>query len=344
MSNDSHDSTTAETNSAAGKPRGLLGALGAVLRWSAPAVLLAGLLLRLTIRDQVHALAWLFYATPPAAMTALGLAGLLAWLRGRPGWGVVITAGLTVACGVLVARMVHWNDPPAADPAPGTSVKLLLWNAARGDFGTQGVLEKLREADADVIGLVEAPLDPQIDWTKELPGYAVSDIDDGILLAVRGRIRNIAHWRYDEGSSRRRFDVEVHGRRLWVLLVDLRSSLHRSREVAMGKLLQDAKVLADRPAVIAGDFNLPSDSAWFQPLREHWTEAFVMAGRGWAGTWPSPLTVMDLDQVWVNRHLRVSHCRILKTLRSDHAAVQVRLELPGEAPKKGPWLQQQAAP
>lgn len=67
---------------------------------------------------------------------------------------------------------------------------------------------------------------------------------------------------------------------------------------------------------------------WFQPLRRTWTQAFEEVGPGWPGTWPSPLTVMDLDQVWVNRHVRVRRCELDHTRRSDHAAIRVSLDLP----------------
>lgn len=314
------------------RPRPLRTAAGSSLRWGTLAVLLAGLGLRFTLRDRYVGLAWLFYATPPVVLAGLGLVGNLAWLRDRRRWAKLLLAGLTIVALVLSAGQYRWRPEasagtPAQAETPG-DLTFLFWNPARGALGTQRVLEYLRNCDADLIALVEAPLDPQIDWSAELPRYAVSHIDDGIMLAVRGRILGIAHWRYDEGSSRRRFDVEVDGHRLWVLVPDLRSSLYRSRQQSMQKLVEDAAVLSDRPAVIAGDFNLPSDSVWFQPLRKTWTQAFEEVGTGWPGTWPSPLTVMDLDQVWVNRHVRVRRCELDHTLCSDHAAIHVSLDLP----------------
>lgn len=320
---------------ATAKPsRPIAAAVACALRWGMLAILLGGLVLRCTIRDRFVGLAWLFYATPPAVLAGLGLIDTLAWLGDRRRWGKLLIVGLTLIGLALSAGQYRFQ--PTRSQAPGNpaspngngnadALELLFWNSARGALGTQRVLEYLRHCDADIIALVEAPTE-RLDWTAELPGYAVSDIDDGIMLAVRGRIHGIAHWRYDEGSSRRRFDVEVAGHRLWVLVPDLRSSLYCSRQTAMETLVRDAKVLSERPAVIAGDFNLPSDSAWFDPLRAIWTQAFEAAGQGWPGTWPSPLTVMDLDQVWVNRHLRVRRCELDRTLRSDHAAIRVTLE------------------
>jgi endonuclease/exonuclease/phosphatase (EEP) superfamily protein YafD len=78
--------------------------------------------------------------------------------------------------------------------------------------------------------------------------------------------------------------------------------------------------------IVLGDFNTPADSAFFRPLRAFATNAFEVAGSGCAATWPMPLPVLSLDQMWTTGRLRAVRCEHMLSWRSDHRAVRAEFD------------------
>jgi len=74
-----------------------------------------------------------------------------------------------------------------------------------------------------------------------------------------------------------------------------------------------------------GDFNTPVDSVFVAPLAERLTNAFQARGNGYYVTWPVPLPVLSLDQVWASREVELRDCELGWTWRSDHRPVVVTL-------------------
>nr|MCH9792656.1 hypothetical protein [Planctomycetota bacterium] len=70
-----------------------------------------------------------------------------------------------------------------------------------------------------------------------------------------------------------------------------------------------------------GDFNTPSDSDHFRPLRKWIKNSFEVAGDGYTATWPLPFPVLDLDSIWVNDQFVVISSENRWTWVSDHRPV-----------------------
>ena len=82
------------------------------------------------------------------------------------------------------------------------------------------------------------------------------------------------------------------------------------------------------PTILCGDFNLPSDSLFVQPLRRRMRLASEVApGVRYRPTWPGFAPVLELDQVWVSDHFEVTSCESPLTTASDHQPVVVDLVL-----------------
>lgn len=106
-----------------------------------------------------------------------------------------------------------------------------------------------------------------------------------------------------------------------LLQVDFRVLWIESRGPAFAELTEAVRPHLGRNLIVLGDFNTPRESVFFIPLRAEMTHAFEAAGRGLAETWPLPLPMLNLDQIWTNRGLRVRHCEHGYSFRSDHRAV-----------------------
>ena len=81
-----------------------------------------------------------------------------------------------------------------------------------------------------------------------------------------------------------------------------------------------------------GDFNTPDDSILMEPLHAHCQLAFRERGSGYAATWPMPLPVLTLDQVWINSQVTVAKSEYGWSLDSDHRPAICHLSL--DAPNR----------
>ena len=155
-------------------------------------------------------------------------------------------------------------------------------------------------------------------WRTELSGYSTAMLHRNNLLAVKGDIVSQQDHRLSPLSRCGQFDIRLYGRELTVLIVDVASNLFVSREEALRKLAEIVSGLNDRPVIIVGDFNTPDDSVWFDPLRQQARSGMRSAGSGYAATWPNPLPVLTLDQLWFNDRCNVYSCCAGWTALSDH--------------------------
>lgn len=105
------------------------------------------------------------------------------------------------------------------------------------------------------------------------------------------------------------------------MLVDFSPSPTRTRRVPFEKLYPLIEKYADKRLILAGDFNTPADSVYFDPVRAKLKNAFETAGRGNADTWPSLLPVLAIDQVWLSPGLRAVACKNRSSIYSDHCMV-----------------------
>ena len=97
-----------------------------------------------------------------------------------------------------------------------------------------------------------------------------------------------------------------------------------------------AEAAADRPLLVLGDFNTPLDSAHLAPLRRIHENAFESVGAGYRPTWPAPLPLLALDQVWGNERLRFDRCRHGWSTCSDHRPVVTEVTILPKGMKRLP--------
>jgi endonuclease/exonuclease/phosphatase (EEP) superfamily protein YafD len=208
--------------------------------------------------------------------------------------------------------------------------RFVFWNVARVVAGTDLVASRLKQFDAPLVALVEADKNHRVDtveWQRQLPDYQVVSTHYGGLVAVRGTVISQQIHILGTGSWCEQFELRVDGDEFTLILVDICSDPTLSRRQpfeALSRLLHESR---GRPVLIAGDFNTPDDSVWYASWRSHFREAFSERGSGYAATWPVPVPVLKLDQVWVNEFFNVSQCRHEWSAYSDHRPVVTDLSI-----------------
>lgn len=80
-----------------------------------------------------------------------------------------------------------------------------------------------------------------------------------------------------------------------------------------------------------GDFNTPPDSVHFKPIRQGFRNAFEIRGNGYSATWPIPLPLLTIDQIWTSHGIRVSRCECAWSWYSDHRPLLAELVIQGRS-------------
>lgn len=287
---------------------------------------MVAVLVRLTLRDRLPAFSTLFYSTPPAVIGILFAlsSGAALLLRKRKA-----AAGLFVAALVAVGwqALAYRYSPPETVEKPET-IRLMLWNVARGVHGWTRIAEEIRRENPDLACFVEAGADSpeqQKAWRTALPDHDRRRLDGGIILGIRGTLREAVRYDLDRGGRAVQARVTVRGRDLTVVVVDFWADPLQSRRDAFKALDRILEPLSREPLVVLGDFNTPDDSVHFDPLRARFSHAFEEAGAGYGATWPMPLPILTIDHVWLGPPLKAASCRLMGSGASDHRAVIAEL-------------------
>ena len=294
--------------------------------WLSVPLILCGLAIRLTVKDSVDRFAMFYYATPWPVLTAMAAVCLIHW-RSRPRirW---VTLGVFVLCATMFVLRYCAFGPKVDTPE---SFRIAYWNVARPEWRLDKVLPQAEMLHADFMVFGEArrgtqQTSPQ--WAQQFAGRFVLPLARELLLVAPSEVKRIDGGSLGGVGGCQICRAVISGREVFLLMVDYASTLERSRGPAFDRLFQIVDAYAEKPLIVIGDFNTPSDSVYFDRLRTRLTSAFEAGGRGYAATWPMPLPVLQLDHIWTNKHLRVLRCEHHTSLYSDHRAVTADITFP----------------
>jgi len=288
---------------------------------------LVGALVRVTVRDASPFFAALYYALPWIVVSAcLGCAGAAWLLAGRARLGRTAVVFAVVFAALWLSASLHGQP---CRPGPD-DVRVLLLNTARGSAGWDEVARALPPFDVDIIGLVEAggkgPARQKF-WEDNFPEHHVYLPGGGLAILTRGDVRRINLHPLDGVSRYVDAEIDLEGRLIRVVLVDLDASPRFDRKGLITSVFRAASATADVPTIVMGDFNTPIDSRWFDRVRARLQHVFEAAGSGLFLTWPAPLPLVGIDHVWVSSGIE-PRCATLESFgTSDHRAVSASLAL-----------------
>lgn len=309
--------------------RGLLRRSWDVFPWALVGGVALGALLRVTVRDGLTGLGFVYYATPPVVMSGLlSLAGVMFATSKR--------RRLATAIGVAAVLCLAWHrshalvSPTGGGGSLDGALVVATWNAGRGDAGWDAVADEIDGLAAHVTALQEAGTDDadrRAFWAQRFPDHERAFFGSGLVLLVRGRIVSSRKIDLRDDAKCALVEVEVEGRTLHVLQVDVKRLALTPRATVFEKLDAAIAGITERPLVILGDFNTPRDSVFFDAWRERFDHAFEVAGGGHDATWPLPLPVLAIDHIWCSRDLQVVVCALGSGTGSDHAPVVAYLSI-----------------
>ena len=115
--------------------------------------------------------------------------------------------------------------------------------------------------------------------------------------------------------------------------MDGASTISRLRTPMLHDLAKTCARAAEEGApidLIVGDFNAVSRSIGFDEVGRS-GGGYQLASRfcrGWRGTWPSLIPLLDIDHIWARTGWKVLGCRLFTNFASDHRGQLVVLGIP----------------
>jgi endonuclease/exonuclease/phosphatase (EEP) superfamily protein YafD len=296
------------------------------LRTFAWLLLALGLILQLWLKDRHLAWAAFFYAMPKPVLIC---AALFLTAAARARWQRMTAAAAWISL-TSWWLSVSWSRGATAEKAAAgrQEVTLLYWNLCRPHEVDQEAVALVKELQPHIVGFVEPGKTVGTllaSYEKLLPGYTVAWMPRGILWLSRVPSRYRERGKLDGLGAYARFEVDGLGPTFPVVIADVTPSFVRSRAPQLREVLAQSQGRAD--AILAGDFNTPLESVFFDAYRQSLIPALEVNHRGLRETWPLGLPLLSIDHVWLGHEWQVLEARkIWRLTGSDHAAIYVRLQ------------------
>lgn len=266
------------------------------------------------------------FTSPAAVLTAALAAGFVMVRRVRSACAAAGIAGL-----LAISAWPQWR-PSTGEPQPGApELRLYSANLWARNEDVAAIAASIREADADIVVLIELGDAPSSGLETVLEGYDHQvrtprvDRASGAarsLIASRFPLRSLPDAADGLHSVAARVAtplgpinvVGVHLTRPWPFQEQWGQV---SQTMALANLRRGLR----GPVIVAGDFNSVSSGRIGQQVKR---EAGLVPAPGFLGTWPSVLPgplALTIDHVWRSPELALIDRRLALQTGSDHRAV-----------------------
>ena len=264
-------------------------------------------------------------------------AGAIVWgARRRWRWAAFCAVGAVLNVAVVLPHCWPGNAVPATDGVP---LKVVLLNVNTANTRSDSVLQFLREADADIVLLLE--VDQR--WLRELepfmttyPNQSVQARDDNFGIALFSRkswksakILNLGEAEVPSIVA----DIELGETTVHLLathpLPPGSAEYARLRDEQFKRIAEHARKQSE-PVVVIGDLNATPWSPRFVDLLTESALEDASKGRSIQGSWPAwlPLGRIPIDHCLVSSGVGVVSKEIGSRVGSDHLPVIVTITLP----------------
>lgn len=264
--------------------------------------------------------------TAPALFATLGLGILLLLFRQRR-WAA---ASLAPAALLLIAVSPQWFPTASRPEAGAASIRLYSANLWVRNRDVDAIAASIREADADVVMLIELG-DATAPHLDAMVGNYPHRIASPRIDRPNGAVRSVIASRYPLVALPRPDTFEAVGATAMTPLGPVNFvSLHLTRpwpfeeswgQISQTMALDEMLQNLSGPVVVAGDFNSVSNARIGKMVQR---DIGLRPAAGFPGTWPaalpSPLAI-TIDQVYTSPELAFVNRRLGRPTGSDHRPV-----------------------
>jgi endonuclease/exonuclease/phosphatase (EEP) superfamily protein YafD len=324
------------------------GLLVAVATWAYAAVVLAALVMIRWLGERWWPASVLLFAPRAMFLLPLPLLVLLAAWRGRKRLWSAQLAIAVVVLGPLMGFTVPVRRLWAPTPH-GVRLRVMTFNRGQGKLDVDRLARLVEDERIDVIFFQEGNPDTELDaylargWRRDSRGRIVSRLPivaelDPSELPVGGT--NLWPVRIARVKVRMESGQEVVLASVHMPTMRYGFDMFREQgEEALGRYIDwrweqldrlSTKMgeAGDRPFLIGGDFNMPSDSPMMAALARSCRLGFEDVGWGFGYTRPTRLPWIRIDHVVASTDWTFTRCWVGPDLGSDHLPLLAELVLP----------------
>jgi endonuclease/exonuclease/phosphatase (EEP) superfamily protein YafD len=299
-------------------------------------VLLLGLLLQIWLKDHDPRWAIVFYGMPKPCLLALSLV-LCLWpkRRRRQRWpALAASVGLALwwVSASWCVPQIDWPKDQASSPE-NPPLKILYWNLCRPVGLDQEMVDLVKQTQPDLAVFLEVGGAGSVmtRYSQLLPDYRPELMQRGIMRLSRLKTEPSRSKILPIRAADSEFVVAGHGPEFPVIVADLYPHVSRPRKPQIDAVF--AQTFRRPDAIVIGDFNTPLESVHLGQMRQHYVEAFEVAGFGFKETWPCGLPLLSIDHIWVGPDWQVLKAeKFWRLTGSDHAALLVSVQRKVKAP------------
>lgn len=269
-------------------------------------------------------------------------------IRRRQIW--VVGLGMVIVLGPVMGFRLPWRRALLKD-GDGLRIRLLTCNIHRYWLNGPGLGDLIAQAKVDVVALQE--------WSSRHEGTAFSEgkwytqRDGELFLASRYPIRKVKELVMEakEAGIAICYELQTPGGPVYMVNLHLASphpalealieAEPSAKEEIRGNIAtrrEESRIISEfaagvkGPILLAGDFNMPTDSTIFQSYWSRFTDAFCSAGTGFGFTYYSRLMRTRIDHILGGSGWQCRQSWVGPALGSPHRPVLAEMEWIGASP------------
>ncbi len=213
----------------------------------------------------------------------------------------------------------HYFGSELKGASDGPITNILYWNVAQNQPLPIDILAKhIKESKPEIVALVEAFEVSEEDLTllkTTFPDYHFQVLNGEMMIGVKGTIESIFY--KAEGVIFRYNYVKIKKNNLLfsVMIADVYADPLINKEIPLDIIYTAAQ--HHNIDILVGDFNTPYESAYFNRFKDDFY-SFHNYSLGLTFTWPTPIALIEIDQIWINKSLQPIKLKKFSYNCSDH--------------------------
>ena len=257
---------------------------------------------------------------------------------------------IQLACLVLITMLVMGFSIPQPYRPPGNGAfRIRILTANIGHASVEKLRRVIQEESPDVIALQEYRRVP----IEQLAGSGwYCDAGSGVIVLSRYPILQsevmtgdrVSRW----GRVAVRSQLATPAGNIWVCSQHLNTPRHGFEELTVTRRgvtgIEAVNMVIDQrdrqsksirqwldgltePTIVAGDFNMPTESYFYRRDWSSLQDAYLITGFGYGNTWFSSWHGVRIDRVLADDHWRIVDCHVAASTDGDHRPVVADLTL-----------------
>lgn len=285
------------------------------LKTSLLVIYLITLIIHFVIKDRWSLTGTIFYASPLSLLIGFGIVLCLLFFKKKLIFYLLLLS-LIFNIGYFFN---NYFGTVTQELSSNKTTTIAFWNVAKKQpLPTNILISHIKSSSVKIVALVEAVdvSDHDLNELKmALPSYHIQILEGNMLLIVQGSVNDVIFESVSEEYKYNVINATVDHSLINIMIPDVYASPFSDKESPLTSILQ----ATDRYNIdiLMGDFNTPYESIFFKDYKEKYN-SFHNCSIGLTSTWPVPIPVLEIDQIWISRALQSLQMKKFQYKDSDH--------------------------